>query len=191
MHVVHDEVDRYLDRVPGNQDAMRDDLLSAGYLAICLAARRWIPGREASFATFARRRIKGELCDEVIRLTGATRRQWRTYRDLSAEAAGTGMSWDAPEISERLGVSRERVERASTGMDLSRVEEYPDTQTIEDSAPVDHDYGCDAFDAEIWENVATGRRTVEEETRRVGLCPQMIDAIVRGVAARARRCVSQ
>ncbi|MGD0838006.1 MAG: FliA/WhiG family RNA polymerase sigma factor [Polyangia bacterium] len=54
--------------------ALYDDLWSAGALALLEAARRYDPGKGASFATFAEHRVRGAMIDELRSMDHLPRR---------------------------------------------------------------------------------------------------------------------
>ncbi len=111
-----------LSRVPGH--VSRDDLTSAGMLALVQAAEGYDESRGASFATYASTRIRGALVDELRSLDWASRSVRRRARQLD-EARGRmstalGRPAEDHEVARELGMGagelaahREDVARAS------------------------------------------------------------------------------
>jgi RNA polymerase sigma factor for flagellar operon FliA len=94
-------------RVPNQVN--RDDLVSAGMLALVLAARSFDPSRGVPFGGFAALRIRGALTDELRSLDWASRgvrskaRQVDSVRD--SLAATLGRTPSRLEIAQAMGVA--------------------------------------------------------------------------------------
>ena len=111
-----------LSRVPGHVN--RDDLTSAGMLALVQAAEGFDDQRGASFATYASVRIRGALVDELRTLDWASRSVRRRARQVD-DARGRistalGRPAEENEVAAALGIGaaellahREDVARAS------------------------------------------------------------------------------
>lgn len=69
-----------MSRVPGHVD--RDDLTSAGLIALVQASRGFEPDRGVPFARYAATRVRGALLDELRGTDWATRSVRRTARSL-------------------------------------------------------------------------------------------------------------
>jgi RNA polymerase sigma factor for flagellar operon FliA len=86
-----------------------DDLIQAGMLGLLEAARRYDPAQGASFATFAERRIRGAMLDEIRKGDWVPRSVHRKAREMAAairtvENARGGEARDQ-DIAEQLGLS--------------------------------------------------------------------------------------
>ena len=111
-----------LSRVPGHVN--RDDLTSAGMLALVQAAEGFDDQRGASFATYASMRIRGALVDELRSLDWASRSVRRRARQVD-DARGRistalGRPAEEHEVAAALGIGttelaahRDDVARAS------------------------------------------------------------------------------
>src|SRR6476659_9976245 len=83
-HVVRDT----MMRVPGHVD--RDDLTSAGLVALVKAGRSFDPERGVPFARYAATRIRGAVLDELRAVDWAPRSVRRRARDLDQARARLG-----------------------------------------------------------------------------------------------------
>ncbi len=87
----------------------RDDLVSAGMMALVLAARGFDDGRKVPFARFAAIRIKGALIDELRSMDWASRGVRSKAREVEAVrntiAAQLGRSPQRAEVAQTMGVS--------------------------------------------------------------------------------------
>ena len=61
-----------------------DDLIQAGMLGLLEAAQRFDPAKGASFATFADRRVRGAMLDEIRKNAWAPRSLHRKAREVAA-----------------------------------------------------------------------------------------------------------
>jgi RNA polymerase sigma factor for flagellar operon FliA len=86
-----------------------DDLIQAGMLGLLEASRRFNPNRGANFATFAERRIRGAMLDEIRKGDWAPRSVHRKAREVAAaiQAVETAKGGEArdQEVAEELGLS--------------------------------------------------------------------------------------
>jgi RNA polymerase sigma factor for flagellar operon FliA len=100
MHIARD----FQKRLPPSIDF--DDLVGAGNLGLVEAARRFNPSRGASFATFARHRIRGAIADILRKLDPVShylRRQQKTAeRTISALTVTKRRPPTEREIARRL-----------------------------------------------------------------------------------------
>lgn len=139
-------VTELLHRVPPS--VTRDELASAGSLALVLAARSFDPEAGVPFARYASLRIKGALLDELRSMDWASRSARRRVRELS-------------EVTERL--------RSVLGREPSRAELASALGT--DAAGVDvarHDaerrvLSIDASESPIADSIADDDATPEEK----------------------------
>ena len=109
-----------LSRVPGH--VSRDDLTSAGMLALVQAAEGYDDSRGASFATYASLRIRGALVDELRTLDWASRSVRRRARQVD-DARGRistalGRPAEEHEVAAALGIGAQ--ELASHREDVAR-----------------------------------------------------------------------
>jgi RNA polymerase sigma factor for flagellar operon FliA len=111
-----------LARVPGH--VSRDDLTSAGMLALVQAAEAYDESRGASFATYASTRIRGALVDELRSLDWASRSVRRRERQIDDARTRLSTALGRPpedhEVAAELGIGagdmaahRDDVARAS------------------------------------------------------------------------------
>ena len=95
-------------RVPTHVN--RDDLTSAGMLALVQAARGFDPSRGVPFAPFAARRIAGSLLDELRGMDWASRSVRRRDREVDGArnrlAAVLGRTPSADQIASATGLTR-------------------------------------------------------------------------------------
>ncbi|MBF0689197.1 MAG: sigma-70 family RNA polymerase sigma factor [Cellulomonas sp.] len=103
-----------LHRVPPT--VTRDELASAGALALVLAARAYDPSTNVPFARYATLRIKGAILDELRSMDWATRGARRRGRELECAAerlrAALGRTPTRAELAEAMGVDTQAVDAA-------------------------------------------------------------------------------
>jgi RNA polymerase sigma factor for flagellar operon FliA len=101
-----------LNRLPSH--VSRDDLVSAGTLALVLAARSFDPGRGVPFSRFAAIRIRGALTDELRTMDWASRAVRAKARELesvrSTLAARLARMPSRVEVAQVMGVSVDEVD---------------------------------------------------------------------------------
>src|SRR5690242_10103532 len=87
----------------------REDLMSAGLLALTVSAQHFDPDRGASFHSYASRRIRGALLDELRSIDWAPRSVRRAARETHAVheqlAAALGRAPTKAEHAAALGIS--------------------------------------------------------------------------------------
>lgn len=87
----------------------RDDLTSAGMLALVKASRAYEPARGVPFARYAATRIRGAILDELRGIDWASRAVRRRGRDLdqsrSSLATSLGRTPTNQEVADALGLS--------------------------------------------------------------------------------------
>lgn len=102
-HIVRD----FLGRLPSH--VHRDDLVSAGMMALAMSARHFDASRGVPFARFAAIRIRGAITDELRSMDWASRAVRSKARDLetarSQLTAALGRAPKRDEIAQLLGVS--------------------------------------------------------------------------------------
>jgi RNA polymerase sigma factor for flagellar operon FliA len=101
-----------LNRVPAHVN--RDDLVSAGAIALVTAAKSYDPARGIPFGRFASARIKGALLDELRGLDWASRSVRTRARRLDSVqqelTAALGRTPTSTELAHALGVSVDEVD---------------------------------------------------------------------------------
>lgn len=116
LHIVGYHVSDMLVRVPSQ--VTRDDLASAGYLALTRAAMSYDPETGVPFARFAAIRIKGALIDELRSMDWLPRGARRKVREYTKTVE---------QITTALGRKPERQEiAAALGVDVSEVDAIQD-----------------------------------------------------------------
>lgn len=111
----------------------RDDLASAGALALITAADGFNPDLGVPFGAYARRRIIGAFADEMRSIDWATRSARRRIKETTAVqdtlSAALGHAPSVDEVAAALGVSRQ--EAAAGIADASRTVSTLDETTAE------------------------------------------------------------
>ncbi|WP_231384267.1 sigma-70 family RNA polymerase sigma factor [Cellulomonas sp. URHD0024] len=141
MPLVGYAVSELLHRVPPS--VSRDELISAGSLALVLAARAYDPTTGVPFARYASLRIRGALVDELRSMDWATRGARQKVRELATTSerltATLGRSPSREELAGALGTDVAAVDRASQdaarrvlSMDSSDV---PVAELVRDGSP--------------------------------------------------------
>lgn len=140
MPLVGYHVSEMLHRVPPT--VSRDELVSAGNLALVLAARAYDPTTGVPFSRYAALRISGALLDELRSMDWATRGARRRARELGnatdALRAELGRTPTREELAATLGTdvsavdaARQDAERRVLSMDAT---EHPVAETFRDEA---------------------------------------------------------
>lgn len=152
MPIVGYHVSEVLARVPAT--VSREDLVSAGHLALVLAARAYDPETGVPFARYAALRIRGALIDELRSMDWASRGARHRARELSAASdrltAALGRTPSREELASALGTdlaavdqARQDAERRVLSIDATV---HPVAELVRDEAPGPED------------NVLTGER---------------------------------
>lgn len=145
LPIVGYHVTEMLHRVPPT--VSRDELVSAGNLALVLAARAYDPSTGVPFARYAALRISGALLDELRSMDWATRGARRRARELSNAQdelrASLGRTPSREELANALGTdvagvdaARQDAERRVLSIDAT---EHPVAETIRDEADTPED----------------------------------------------------
>jgi RNA polymerase sigma factor for flagellar operon FliA len=140
MPLVGYHVTEMLHRVPPT--VSRDELTSAGNMALVLAARAYDPTTGVPFARYAALRIAGALLDELRSMDWATRGARRRARELSNAAdslrATLGRTPTRQELAATLGTdvagvdaARQDAERRVLSIDAT---DHPVAETYRDDA---------------------------------------------------------
>lgn len=115
MPLVGFAVSELLHRVPPSVSC--DELVSAGSLALVLAARAYDPTTGVPFARYASLRIRGALVDELRSMDWATRGARSRVRELASTSerltANLGRAPSRQELAGALGTDVAAVDRAS------------------------------------------------------------------------------
>ncbi|MGY2873600.1 RNA polymerase sigma factor FliA [Marmoricola sp. URHA0025 HA25] len=100
-------------RVPSHVN--RDDLMSAGLVALVKASRSFDEGRGVPFARYAATRVRGAIVDELRASDWASRQVRRRAREVAAaraELAGTlGRTASSHDLADSLGMSVAEIDR--------------------------------------------------------------------------------
>jgi RNA polymerase sigma factor FliA len=101
-------------RIPASVD--RDDLRSAGLVALVAASKAFDPELGVPFAAYASQRIRGALLDELRSVDWASRSVRRKGREIEATrqrlAAAVGQFPDDQAVADALGVEKAEIVRA-------------------------------------------------------------------------------
>ena len=112
--LVHHLVREVLGRVPAHVD--RDDLVSAGMLALTVAAQGFDASRGVPFAAFASIRIRGALTDELRSMDWASRAVRSRARDIDSArselTARLGRVPNRTEVASVVGLSEHEIDNA-------------------------------------------------------------------------------
>jgi RNA polymerase sigma factor for flagellar operon FliA len=141
MPLVGYHVSEVLARVPAT--VSREDLVSAGHLALVLASRAYDAGTGVPFARYAALRIRGALIDELRSMDWASRGARHRARELSSTSdrltATLGRTPTRTELATALGTdvaavdqARQDAERRVLSMDASV---HPVADLVRDDAP--------------------------------------------------------
>lgn len=122
MPLVGHMVRSMLGRVPAQ--VSRDDLMSAGYLALVQAAQAFDRSHGVPFASYAGRRIKGALVDELRSIDWASRSVRRRARELDAARQRLTVELRRPptneEVARATGLTVQEVDAVAE--DVARAE---------------------------------------------------------------------
>jgi RNA polymerase sigma factor for flagellar operon FliA len=132
-----------------------DDLVSAGFVGLTEAVRRYDAKRPEGFESYVQKRVAGAIRDELRTLDPLTRDQRRQVRQVQkAERA----------LSQDLGRAAERGEVADAlGIEIADVDRIRETQMA--STPVVVDMGSEKDDAEDLLSSAVDAGQVSAETQ--------------------------
>jgi RNA polymerase sigma factor for flagellar operon FliA len=115
MPLVWHLVREFLTRVPAH--VRREDLASAGSLALVMSARNFDASRGVPFASFASLRIRGAMTDELRAMDWASRAVRGNAREIESVrtklAASLGHSPDRHEVAAAAGVSVRKLDAIS------------------------------------------------------------------------------
>lgn len=158
-------------RIPARVD--RNDLRSAGLVALVAAAHSFEPDQGVPFAAYAKTRIRGAILDELRAIDWASRSVRRRAREIDAArqrlASAMGQFPDDGVVAESLGLTREEVVRADADVNRASVLSLHGTdQDLGDTLP-DAAAGPEALveRAERLEHVADAVAELPERLRVV------------------------
>lgn len=112
-----------LGRVPSHVN--RDDLTSAGLVALVKASRSFDPDRGVPFARYAATRVRGAIVDELRASDWASRQVRRRAREVGAArsdlAGALGHAPSSGDLADTLGLSIAEVERNDADVHRAQV----------------------------------------------------------------------
>ncbi len=151
MPLVAHIVRETMGRVPGH--VSREDLTSAGLMALVLAGRGFDAERGVPFAKYAATRIRGAILDELRSVDWASRSVRRRARDLDETrnrlAAALGRVPTNAEIASSLGLPVEDVVRNADDISRAQVLSLQGTEEVDGEQLLP---STDASPAEILEH---------------------------------------
>lgn len=110
-------------RVPQTVD--RNDLTSAGHLALLQAARAYDPDRGVPFQSFAKQRVRGAIVDELRQIDWASRAVRRRARGIDEQRSSLshtlGRTPQDHEVAAALGITIDEVKRNDDDVDRAKV----------------------------------------------------------------------
>lgn len=139
LAVVGYQVNALMSRLPPH--VHRDDLVSAGQLALVRAARSYDESTGVPFARWAALRIRGALIDELRGLDWATRQARdkanRVTKATHELASTLGHTPSRDEVAEALGMTPEQVTSARSVSDVRilSMDAGPEESSLADSVP--------------------------------------------------------
>ncbi len=159
-------------RVPSYMD--RNDLHSAGLLALVQAARAFDPERGVPFAGYASTRVRGALVDELRSVDWASRSVRRRAREIETArarlAATLGEFPKDAAVAEALGIGPEEIGRADSEVARANVlplDAGPNAGFVETLAGRDAGPEEAALGAERSQYLAAAVEELPERLRRV------------------------
>ncbi|GIG31260.1 sigma-70 family RNA polymerase sigma factor [Cellulomonas oligotrophica] len=181
MPVVTHEVNALLSRMPAH--VQRQDLISAGHLALVRAARAYDPSTNVPFARYAALRVRGALIDELRSMDWISRGA-RTRAKTVVQAADV--------LSSTLGRTPTREEVAqATGMAVDQVTAARDiaqTRLLSIDAIVTEEAYDPVDDALLPEDVAIQGERLEYLRAAVTSLPENLRVVVEGLFFHDRTC---
>jgi len=147
----------------------REDLVQSGVLGMLEALKRFDPKRGIKFETYAGRRIRGAMLDELRRLSWLPRSLFRQMRDLdraSQSLSGNlGREPSESELATEMGVSLLELQKTVRQIYKSMVLSLEDKQRVPDPAG---DRALESIiDREEKELLARAIDTLEERYRLI------------------------
>ncbi|MCA9034215.1 MAG: sigma-70 family RNA polymerase sigma factor [Planctomycetaceae bacterium] len=115
---------RMLGSLPEHVDS--ENLESAGILGLVEAAGQFDPTRGVAFTTFAYRRIKGAIVDELRRNCPLPQKMLQTWALIREKSADIELPLTSEKISAATGLSIDHVEECLAAIRLTRPENWTD-----------------------------------------------------------------
>lgn len=169
--------DRLATRLPSTVE--RDDLYGAGVLGLVDAVERFDPSRGIAFTTFAERRVRGAMLDNLRSLDWAPRNLRRRAREIRGASdqleQETGRVPTDLEISERLNVTIDEVQHSNQELQNVRLE------SLDESDP---ETGLSLGDLIRDESASQADETEKSEFKR------LLTSAVGGLPERERQVVA-
>lgn len=161
-------------RIPAAVD--RDDLRSAGLVALVLAARSFDPTLGVPFTAYATTRIRGALLDELRSVDWASRSVRRMGREIEATrqrlASAIGQFPDDAAVAQALGISTQEIARTDADVARATVLSIHGTgQEIADLLPAM---------SPAPEDVALKGESMEYLADAIAELPERLQVVVRG-----------
>jgi RNA polymerase sigma factor for flagellar operon FliA len=147
----------------------REDLVQSGVLGLLEALKRFDPSRGIKFETYAGRRIRGAMLDELRRLSWLPRSLFRQMRDLeriSQRLAGSlGREPSELELASEMGMSLLELQKTVRQIHKSKVLSLEDKMRI--PGPEDEGALDDILAREEKEILARAIDTLEDRYRLI------------------------
>lgn len=138
-------------RVPREID--RDDLISAGHVALILCARRFDSAGKVPFRAYAKRRIEGAMQDHLRKMDWCPRRARTTIHQFVEAQQELGFNTSHDIIANMIGISTEQIHAAMSASNRAELRSLdapvsdensltlhsvlPDTFSVEDTILLD------------------------------------------------------
>lgn len=123
LNLVEYLVNSWMNKLPDH--ITRDDLRSAGYEGLVLAARNFDVSRGVSFATYASRRISGAIRDELRSMDWASRSARQRSKQIGKMAleltAEQGTQPTRRELAEATGLTRDQISAVQLQISASAI----------------------------------------------------------------------
>ena len=115
---------RMLGALPEHVDS--ENLESAGILGLVEAAGQFDPSRGVAFTTFAYRRIKGAIVDELRRNCPLPQKMLQTWALIREKSIGIELPLTSEKLAEATGLTIDQIEECLAGIRLTRPENWTD-----------------------------------------------------------------
>ncbi len=118
-----------------------DDLIQSGMIGLLEAARKYDPGKGASFETYAGIRIRGAIIDEVRKGDWTPRSVHRNSRRISdaihAVESRLGRDAQDPDVARELGVSLDEYHELLRDSASARLFSYEELSDVGEHGPLE------------------------------------------------------
>lgn len=132
-------------RVPREVD--RDDLISAGNVALILCAKRYDSSAKVPFAGYAKRRIEGAMQDHLRKMDWCPRRARTTIHRFVAAQQEAGFNTPHDIIARMIGISTEQIHAAMSASNRAELRSL-DAPVSDENATTLHSVLPDTFSVE-------------------------------------------